>query len=323
MMDDCTTIVYRLSSIVETMIPAPILNLLQAAFPSQPIGDFAATTGGFSNLTAIMTIGARRCVIKAAATTLKRADLRREAALLRLLQHSDLPIPRLLALIEDEDWTIAVTRWVAGEHGLAVLERAPERLAALYHQLGLLLAQVHRTPLAAPARAPQLEDRMRQTLAGLPALALESDLSAALREALEHPIWRAQPHGLAHGDIGLHNLLWDGRITALLDWEWAGWGTRLLDLAWLYWTIQWRSLPPALWQSFLAGYDAGPALAHGATPDELRALALGQIASILARARGQPSAWAEWRRRLRWTLELAFPGLSNMSSGSDSTSNGY
>src|SRR3954463_7219755 len=104
------------------MLPAPIINLLQAAFPGQPIGDFAATSGGFSNQTAIATIGARRCVIKAASAALKRADLRREATLLRLLQANDLPIPTLLALVEDHEWTITVTRWLAGEHGLAVLE---------------------------------------------------------------------------------------------------------------------------------------------------------------------------------------------------------
>jgi aminoglycoside phosphotransferase (APT) family kinase protein len=297
------------------MIPAHILNLLQAAFPSQPIGDFAATTGGFSNLTAIVTIGAQRCVIKAAATALKRTDVRREATMLRLLHASELPIPRLLALVEDDQWTIAVMRWVAGQHGLAVLERAPEQLESLYRTLGLLLANIHRTPLAAIALAPQLEDRMRQALARLPALELDSHLSAALLEGLEHPIWRAQPHGLAHGDAGLHNLLWDGRITALLDWEWAGWGTPLLDLAWLYWTIQWRGLPPALWQSLLTGYGAGPALANGVAPDELRALALGQIASILVRAHGQPAAWEEWQRRLRWTIGLAFVGLGVYDEG--------
>src|SRR4051794_29380870 len=90
------------------MLPAHVIRLLQSAFPAQPIGDFAATTGGFSNLTAIATIGAQRCVIKAATATLKRDDVGREAALLRLLQNSDLLTPTLLALIEDEAWTIAV-----------------------------------------------------------------------------------------------------------------------------------------------------------------------------------------------------------------------
>jgi aminoglycoside phosphotransferase (APT) family kinase protein len=288
------------------MLPVDVEHLLQASFPGQPIGDLTATTGGFSNLMVIARIGQRRCVIKAAAGALKRVDVRREATLLRLLQGSDLPLARLLALIENDDWTIAVMRWVAGEHGLAVLERAPEQLGSIYHALGRLLATIHRTPLAAPALAPQLEDRRLHALAHLPALELDGDLRAALLEGLAHPIWRAQPYGLAHGDAGLHNLLWDGQITALLDWEWAGWGTPLLDLAWLYWTIRWRRLPPAHWQGLLAGYDAGPALAHGAAAGELRALALGQIASILVRVQEQPSAREEWQRRLRWTIGLAF-----------------
>jgi aminoglycoside phosphotransferase (APT) family kinase protein len=231
--------------------------------------------------------------------------------MLRLLHASELPIPRLLALAEDDRWTIAITRWLAGEHGLTLLERAPEQLESLYCALGSLLAAIHRTPVAAPICAPQLEERRHAALAHLPVLELDSDLNAALLEALKHPIWHAQPRGLAHGDAGLHNLLWDGRITALLDWEWAGWGTPLLDLAWLYWTIQWRGLPAALWQRLLAGYGAGPALANGSAPDELRALALGQIASILVRAQGQPSAWEEWQRRLLWTLGLTFPVLPN------------
>src|SRR5215218_77666 len=133
------------------MLPIDIERLLQTAHPGQPIGDFAATTGGFSNLTAIATIGAQRCVIKAAATALKRADVRREATLLRLLRTSELPIPRLLALAEDEQWTIAVTGWLSGEHGLAVLEHTPDQLEPIYHALGALLANIHRTPVAGPA----------------------------------------------------------------------------------------------------------------------------------------------------------------------------
>jgi aminoglycoside phosphotransferase (APT) family kinase protein len=291
------------------MLPTDVVRLLQAAFPGESIGQFAATSGGFSNLTAITTIGDRRCVIKAAAATLKRADVRREAALLRLLPADTLPIPRLLALIEDDEWSVVVTGWLPGQHGLAVLAQAPNQLEAIYHALGQLLANIHSIPTPVPALAPQLDDRMRDALARLPTLALEPDLHTALIEGLEHPIWRALPYYLAHGDVGLHNLLWDGQITALLDWEWAGWGTPLLDLAWLFWTIRWRNLPQALWDSFLAGYGNGPALARGATPEAMRALVLGQITSILARAHGQPSAWEEWRRRLDWTLGIAFPAL--------------
>jgi len=288
------------------MIPAHILNMLRSAFPNQPIGDVAATSGGFSNLTAIATIGGERCAIKAATAPLKRADVCREAQVLRLLHERDLPIPALLSLVEDDTWTVAITRFVAGEHGLAVLARAPEQLDAIYLALGRLLARVHRVP---PAAAPPLAERLDHALATLPALELDCDLTAVLRAALEQPIWQSQPAGLTHGDAGLHNLLWDGRIAALLDWEWSGWGAPLLDLAWLAWTIQWRDLPPTLWQRVLAGYGDGPALANGAAPEDLRALVLGQITSILVRAQGQPGAWQEWQRRLRWTIGLGFPAL--------------
>ncbi|HEU5102891.1 MAG TPA: phosphotransferase [Roseiflexaceae bacterium] len=288
------------------MLPTPILNLLRSAFPGQPIGDVAATSGGFSNLTLAAAIGEERCVIKAATAPLKRADVRREAQALRLLHGRDLPAPALLALVEDDAWTIAVTRYVAGEHGLEVLSRAPEQLDALYHALGRLLAQVHGLPMT---DMPPLAERIDHALAALPALDLDPELLAVLRAALEHPIWHSQPAVLVHSDAGLHNLLWDGQIAALLDWEWSGWGAPLIDLAWLAWTIRWRGLSPSRWCVFLSGYGAGPALAKRASPEDLRALALGQIASILARVQGQPGAWDEWQRRLHWTLPLEFPAL--------------
>jgi hypothetical protein len=42
------------------------------------------------------------------------------------------------------------------------------------------------------------------------------------------------------------------------------------------------------------------------TASALRALALGQIAGILAQVSGQPGVWEEWVRRARWTLQLTF-----------------
>jgi aminoglycoside phosphotransferase (APT) family kinase protein len=289
------------------MIPPDVVSLLHAAFPGQPIGDVAATTGGFSNITTVAAIGAARCVIKAATTPLKRADVRREALALKLLASSELPIPTLVALVEGQAWSVAVTRFVDGEHGLLLLARAPEQLTPLYHELGRLLAALHSMRFATSEPAMLLAERARHVFDLLPALAIDTELRTALAASLKHPIWRSDDLALVHGDAGLHNLLWDGRITALLDWEWAGYGTPLLDLAWLYWTMRWRDLSPALWESFLAGYGRGPALARSSPPEALRALALGQIGGILARVQNHPGAWQEWLRRLRWTLDLAFP----------------
>src|SRR5262245_35310320 len=131
-----------------TPIPAEVAGLLAAAFPDQPISDIAPTFGGFSNLTVATTIGGRRCVVKAAASLLKCADVRREGRMLALLGASGLPIPTLIALVEDGGWTVAVTSALAGTHGLHLLESDPAELVHVYSALGQLLAAIHRTPLA-------------------------------------------------------------------------------------------------------------------------------------------------------------------------------
>jgi aminoglycoside phosphotransferase (APT) family kinase protein len=261
--------------------------------------------------------------------------------MLALLRGSGLPVPPLLALVEDHAWTVAVTDFVAGEHGLQVYQRAPAELEALFRALGQLLAAVHRTPpplghqprirTAKSAKGlnvrrtkqlralrgkyfarvlitdSDLAARSRRVLETLPALDLDAELRDALAAALAHPAWRPPAARLVHGDAGLHNLLWDDGIAALLDWEWAGVGNPLLDLAWVGWTMRWRQLPGDLWPAFLAAYTSSEPPDLDITPDALRALALGQIAGILARVAPQPAARQEWLRRARWTLSLDWP----------------
>ncbi|KPV52951.1 hypothetical protein SE17_12475 [Kouleothrix aurantiaca] len=87
----------------------------------------------------------------------------------------------------------------------------------------------------------------------------------------------------------------------------AAWGTPLLDLAWVWWTLRWRDLPAARWHGFLEAYRVAGGVRLAAAREEVRALALGQIAGLLVRSRGQPAAFAEWQRRAVWSLALAFP----------------
>ncbi|HWQ12418.1 MAG TPA: phosphotransferase [Roseiflexaceae bacterium] len=322
------------------MIPDPVLSLLHAALPGQPVADVRPTVGGFSNLTLAATVGGRRCVLKAASHPPKRADLRREAAVLPLLRGTGIPAPELLAFAEDQEWTVALTALLPGAPGLRLYERPPAELLPVFAALGRLLAAVHATT---PDRGLLTEDRGRQTVAdggsalsdappapepggrpsfvaprssdlalharaettlgALAGLPLEAGLHDALAEALAHPAWRPAAPRLVHGDAGLHNILWDGHITGLLDWEWAGWGAPALDLAWVAWTMRFRGVPPAAWEALLASYaDAGGA-ATAPEPEALRALALGQIAGILVRSYGRQAAWEEWLRRARWTRE--------------------
>jgi aminoglycoside phosphotransferase (APT) family kinase protein len=288
------------------MLPQSVLDLIAAAFPGQPIGDIAPTFGGFSHRSAALTIGELRCVVKAADTAPKRADLRHESRILALLRGSGLPIPTMLALAENQRWTAEVLGLVSGTHGLRLLADAPTQLPTVYGELGRLLARVHHL---APAPAPAdlvVSERATHVLQVLPTLDLDAPLRAALLASLEHPAWRPDAPVLIHGDAGLHNLLWDAGIAALLDWEWAGWGAPLQDLAWVYWTIRWRNLDRRLWPLFLAGYAPGRPATSVGPHTALRALALGQIASMLVRAQNDAGAWQEWLRRARWTLALDF-----------------
>jgi aminoglycoside phosphotransferase (APT) family kinase protein len=288
------------------MLPDRVLALVAAAFPGQPIGEVAPTEGGFSHYTALATIGGRRCAIKAASDANKRADVRHEARMLALLRNHALPSPQLLALSESDAWTVAVSAVIAGHSGIHLYQQ-PELLAEAYRALGELLASVHRTPIPPPDPDLLLAERFRQVQEQLPALGLAPELLELFAASLAHPVWYPTRSTLVHGDAGLHNVLWDGHISALLDWEWSGCGNPLLDVAWVYWTMRWRAISPALWDVFLNSYQAAFA---GATPADaagLRALVFGQIAGILAHVREQPTARAEWLRRANWTLTLEFP----------------
>ena len=279
----------------------PDLDTLITASTGYKAHDLAPTFGGFSNLTVRATIGGQHCVIKATTLPAKRVDIRREAALLPSLTGSSLPVPVLLALVEDATWTAAITVALPGENGLRVLADAPAALPDVFAALGVTLGRVHATP---PPRLPDLLFAERCSIARvtLSNTSIPQSLRDALLASLDHPIWQATPTGFVHGDVGLHNLLWDGAYLALLDWEWVGIGPVALDLVWLRWTMRWRSLDHSLWRAFWDAYAATSQTNTFPAPEAARALALGQIALILARTEG--AAQAEWLRRAQWTNDL-------------------
>lgn len=286
-------------------LPQPVLALLADAFPGATIAGLTPTVGGFSNLSVAARIGAERCVVKAATLPAKRDDLRREATILGLLRGRRLGAPAALAFSEDDAWAVLVTRWRPGAPGLTLYEGPPAALAPASAALGRALGRLHRLGLGPPAGAGLAvgarAEGLRDQLAALP---LPDDLRAPLAAALAHPAWRAPRPRLVHGDAGLHNVLWGARGLTLLDWELAGWGDPRLDLAWAAWTMRFRGLPRAIWEALLDGYGRERAGALGLDDEALRALALGQVAGLLARAAGRPGAWEEWLRRARATLHL-------------------
>lgn len=291
-------------------LPPPVADLLASAFPGLPVAALAPAEGGFSNLSLLARVGPTPCVVKAAELPAKRADLRREARVLALLRGRRLGAPAALAFVEGGGWSALVTARRAGAPGLRLYAGPPEGLAAPLAALGRALARLHRLgpppPPDAAAAGLLLAPRAAALAAELAGLALPADLRGPLLEALAHPAWGAGPLRLAHGDAGLHNTLWGGRGLTLLDWELAGWGDPRLDLAWAAWTLRFRGAPPACWEALLAGYGRAGAEALGLEAEAMGALALGQVAALLARSAGRP-AWDEWLRRARWSIAGGAP----------------
>lgn len=155
----------------------------------------------------------------------------------------------------------------------------PDR-AALAFELGELLGVVHRTP-ANHARAvfdtpPQSAasasiEHIRRQLDGLsephPALEL------CLRE-LEVRLGGASDAVFSHGDYRTGNYMVDnGRVSAILDWEFSGWGHPNEDLGW-FTAPCWRFGRPEMGgggigplQNFLDGYQE--ATGRAVRPSEL------------------------------------------------------
>ena len=287
-------------------MPDPIAELLAIAYPGATISDVAATYGGFSNTTLMLHIDGMPYIVKASNRPEKRSDLRREARILQLLAASRLPIAPLIALLEGAGWTAELLGSLPGQNGIQYLLGAVGSSHAanpvpLFGKLGRLLREVHR--IVPPINDSDLDLCARAHAAAsiLPRMLAECNLPNEQLAALQRGLARAAiPPGrmcFIHGDPGAHNLLWDGKITGLLDWEWACCGDSLADLSWVCWTIRFRALPDAARVAFLAGYGV-----PSPDPTLLHEFALAHIAMILARVAHLPAPRDEWLRRLAWTI---------------------
>lgn len=211
--------------------------------------DVRSTVGGFSNLTFSALVGDGRVVVKAANNELKRADLRREAAMLgRVAAEETLRVPNIRAHADVEDWTVLVLDWVDGEPGLNVLQagQSGAGVTVVGGPRGPILpATKTRTGTARRSdgrddASPETIDLVRcgavlgkllqavhqtapQPLSGH--LAMLSDRNAHLRERLDSLGFEGETLevlrnalsspildrgvALVHGDFGFHNCLWN------------------------------------------------------------------------------------------------------------------
>ena len=169
-------------------------------------------------------------------------DLAREATVYRALDASSLPVPRLVGVAPDA--TALLLERASGEADLSPLpvEARNAVMADYLRCLGRLhmldVTRLDLGTLPVPSTGPDhalldialwqsihdsIEDTWRTT-AG----------TFALAWLQQHPPASATRTSLCHGDAGALNFLQEnGRVTALLDWEFTHVGDPLDDLAWV------------------------------------------------------------------------------------------
>jgi len=225
---------------------------------SNPIWELAAGNGGHYILRT-----------QPAGKLLKSAHaLDREVRVMRALQDSDVPIPRLRAFCSDRG-VIGVQFYlmdfVRGEvHRDAALRDLPsERRPAIYRAALETLASIHRCDIDALGLRDfgrpgnyferQLHRWTQQYRAAMPeGLPEMEQLVDALQDIL--PL-DTHPHVLIHGDCRLDNLMFapgENRISAVLDWELSTLGHPLADLG-QFLAVQ--ELPPDYLLPGLAGVN--------------------------------------------------------------------
>jgi len=243
----------------------PGLDLLALhAFLQREVGGVgdrlqgAVIPGGRSNLTYVVADGERRFVVRRPplALVLPTAhDMRREVRMLSALQRTDIPVPDVLAVCEDESVIGApfyVMRYIDGpvvrdelpqtfsdtpQTRRAMSEALLDTLVRLHDVVpgdvglgdfgrpeGFLERQVRRWwqqwEASKTRELPSIEELHRRLQATLPA---------------------QSPAGIVHGDYRLDNVMFaphdPSRIVAVIDWEMATVGDPLCDVGLLlvYW----------------------------------------------------------------------------------------
>ncbi|MEV3974339.1 phosphotransferase family protein [Streptomyces sp. NPDC050698] len=240
--------------------------LTRAAGPWTPPADamrVALLSGGRSNLTYLVEWGPLRWVLRRPPLghVLQTAhDMLREARVLTALGPTDVPVPGIVAVCEDQDVLGApfyVMEMVDGlvlrsEDDLAALDGATARTLA--HGFIDTLADLHNVLPAAVGLddfgRPQgyLERQVSRWQRQLAASTCRTvDGLDELADKLAGSLPKTQRHTLVHGDYRLDNAIFDiadpARPLAVLDWEMATLGDPLADLGLfhLYW-IGWAGI---------------------------------------------------------------------------------
>jgi aminoglycoside phosphotransferase (APT) family kinase protein len=214
-----------------------------------PISECRRIGDGHSNVTELVSDGVRSVVVRRPPPPPLHPgahDVIREARIVRALDGSGVPVPRILAL--EETGEVLGQPFYAMEHidGVVITDTAPSALTARDIALALVdtLATLHNVDhlavgladLARPARDVAGHLRRFASVIEPAGGGLRGELGAVLARLIEDPPAPVR-FSILHGDYRLGNVMFAGcpptRMLAVLDWELATVGDPLRDLGYL------------------------------------------------------------------------------------------
>jgi acyl-CoA dehydrogenase len=235
-------------------------------------------TGGQSNPTFLLTCGSQQLVLrkKPPGVLLPSAHaVDREYRVIKALQGSDVPVPKLYAFSDDTE--VVGTPFYVMEFlkGRVIVDQSLQGLSkhergAVYDEMNRVIASLHQIdPIAVGLETfGKSGNYFQRQIARWSRQYLESNTENieslhALIEWLPQNIPAGEQTSIVHGDYRLDNLVLhptEPRAIGLLDWELATLGHPMADFA--YHCMSWH-IPATLWRG-IAGLD----LAALGIPDE-------------------------------------------------------
>ena len=257
-----------------TLPLGPLTDYLRAQglVGAEPI-EVAPLSGGQSNPTFRITAGENAYVLRKKPAGLLAPSahaIDREYRVMRALQGTGVPVPRMLAYCEDASIVgtpFYLMDFLQGRVFMdpALPDSTPAERGAIYREMGRVIAALHSVDPVAVGLADygrtgqyvqrQIDRWSRQCRA------LTVPLDDEMRKLMDWLPTQLPPGDettLVHGDYRIDNLVFhptEARVIGVLDWELSTLGHPLADLA--YHCMAWN-VPPALWRG-MGGLDL-PAL---------------------------------------------------------------
>lgn len=213
-------------------------------------------TQGVCNLLLLLEAERGTFVLKVAHRGYRSQELRAEHIALEQLQSTDVPVPRSLAFVEQDDISLQLRDYILGCSLKEVMATdAAQRLAAV-REMGRTLASIHGISLT--------DGWMWSEWVAASLMQAERNLEAGLLDTEEWPdrtprdvldwLHASRPERgdvcLLHGDYRPKNLLWQsGCIVGVIDWAFVDVGDPYYDLSILRWYLS-----ASEWTLFLDAY---------------------------------------------------------------------